>query len=234
MTLQEETDAIGPWYHVLQLPGGVVTKSYTNYTDLWDAIRSARKLIDYKGKTVLDLGTMDGMWAFEAEQLTDGVVVAGDVWPNKRFIFAQHALRSRVFPLLNADVRVLHDRLESTMRYLKMEGFDIIQFMGVLYHLQNPIIGLQQIRRCLVPGGVMLLETACCVVGDPDVSNCRFNRNPMLYNDGSTYWLPNLHCLTEMLAMVGFSLNVITRLPQWNTTERIAGICEQIEPVPPR
>ncbi len=56
------------WYHKIDLGNGVVTPG-RDYDTIWDNIRASRSHINYNDKTVLDLGSWDGMWAFEAEQL---------------------------------------------------------------------------------------------------------------------------------------------------------------------
>lgn len=66
------------WYHKIDLADGFVTPGY-NYEHLWNPIRKEMDSVDYKDKTVLDLGSWDGMWAFEAEKRGAKEVWASDI-----------------------------------------------------------------------------------------------------------------------------------------------------------
>jgi hypothetical protein len=74
------SDEIGRrrWYHTMDLGNGIVTPGRSDFTPQWDNIRGARDHLDYQGKTVLALGSWDGMWAFEAEALGASLIVATD------------------------------------------------------------------------------------------------------------------------------------------------------------
>lgn len=239
MTREEimaKAKSLGPWYHEIQLIPGYSTNSYmAQYlAPVWEMIRQKRTDLDYRYKSVLDLGTMDGYWAFGAEARGAKQVVAGDIWQGagtinpiwpwnrpgngiERLLFAKEVLASRVVPVVNAEVQDLHRCLMPVMRNLALKGFDIIQCFGLLYHIPNPLLALREIRRCLADDGVLFLETACYEPHDTIHSQqpiMRFNRSPMLYDDGSTYWLPNDVCLREMLKDTGFSMGHITRVGQ--------------------
>ncbi len=202
-----EAEGLGLWYHEIELVPGYVTKSHiSGIRHFWTSTRKIRDQVDYEGKTVLDLGTMDGLWAFEAEKRGAAYVVTADIWQGipmlgmKRFLLAKEALRSAVILVPNTDAHDLVKRLGSTV---PPGGFDIIQNLGMLYHVQNPLLVLHQIRRCLSESGLMLLETACWDGGGDEPVN-RFNSDCGIYKDPTTYWLPNLACLMAMLKMTGF------------------------------
>src|SRR5688500_12377798 len=123
------------WYHTIDLGGGVVTKGV-------DA--SPARLIQLglpaslAGKTVLDVGAWDGFFSFEAERRGAARVVAADHyswhgtgWGTKAgFELARAALGSRVEDL-DVDVMDLSPERAGT--------FDVVFFLGVLYHLPNPL-----------------------------------------------------------------------------------------------
>jgi len=81
------------WYHKIDLGNGIVTPGF-NYDPLWDNIRKVRSRIDYQGKTVLDIASFDGLWAFEAEHLGAKTVVATDCLYRtfKNFMFCRDIL----------------------------------------------------------------------------------------------------------------------------------------------
>ncbi len=252
--IAQRAEALGPWYHEVQL-GSYTTKSYMVQwlAPIWEMVRQKMTDIDYQGKTVLDLGTMDGYWAFRAEQRGPSLVVAGDIWQGsgtvnpvwpwarpgnaiERFMFAREILGSKVVPVVNAEVQCLHDRLKTVMRCHAIQGFDVIQCLGLLYHVQNPMLALHQIRKCLAKDGVMLLETACYmlqyIAGCNDEPVMRLNRAPLLYDDRSSYWLPNELCLAEMLAATGFTMDPgISRVSQApKPLNRICVVCRAAAP----
>ena len=205
-----QAEDFGSWYHEIELVPGYITKSnMTGIRHYWKSTHKVIDQVDYKGKTVLDLGTMDGYWAFEAEKRGASYIVTSDIWQGiaelgmKRFLLARAALSSKVMVVPNTDVHDLVKRLGSIV---PVGGFDIIQNFGMLYHIQNPMLALHQIRRCLSDSGQMILETACWNGGEK-APVMRFNSDQVVYKDGSTYWLPNHACLFAMLRMTGFEPN---------------------------
>jgi len=219
-----------PWYHRISITADYTTQSYLDVDHHWANNRTVRAALDYRDKSVLDLGTMDGMWAFEAESLGARVVVAADIWQNciagyHRFMLAHEARGSKVMPVVNGDVHSLYSKLASPMLRLGIDGFDIIQCLGLLYHVQNPWLALHQIRRCLSNTGTMLLETALWDHGG-DVPMMRANFDLGTYDDASTFWIPNLPCLLGLLVATGFTpkLDSVSIVEPY-AVRRVAMIC---------
>lgn len=228
-----EAKALGNWYHAIQLTPEFITTPTLPITHQWESNRKVRAALDYKGKTVLDLGTMDGMWAYEAEALGAKTVVASDIWQGPatgfhRFMLAREAMKSNVWVVTNADVHDLYNRMRSVMEHLGIAGFDIVQCLGLLYHVQNPMLALHQIRRCMVTGSVLFLETAFWRTTD-ERPMARFNSDLGVYNDGSTYWAMNQRCLVDMLKMCGFvaRLDTASRIEK-HEIGRIAILCDAV------
>src|SRR6185312_6434904 len=90
---------------------------------------------DLKGARVLDIGTWDGWFAFEMER-RGAEVVAIDCWDNPKFHEIHQVLGSR------AEHRVMdvYDLTPATVG-----RFDIVLFMGVLYHLKHPLRALERV-----------------------------------------------------------------------------------------
>ncbi len=229
MTTAERAEKLGPWYHEIKL-GDYTTTSFMDQgtKDLWAEVRKVRDRVDIQGKTVLEIGAADGLFAFEAEEKWAKLVVATDIWANKRLLFAIEARESYVVPVVNVDIQGLYDALRGTMKSLDLPFFDIVQCLGVLYHCQNPILALNQVRRCMGPNSLMILETACWT-GCPDEPAARLNRIPWIYEgDERTFWMPNFRCLMELLTMTGFNPveKTFVRLPQAERpSERVIMIC---------
>jgi SAM-dependent methyltransferase len=229
LEIRTKAESFGKWYHELQLTPSFRTPSLP-FQDVWEQIQSVRDTIDYKDKTVLDLGSMDGRWAFDAENRKARAVVASDIWPNPRLLFAREVFKSNITVVPNADIHCLVDRMRSSMAHLGIHKFDIVQCMGLIYHVQNPMLGFHQIRQLIAPDGVMLLETGAWT-GGGDEPLARLNRGKMLYQDGSTYWMMNLACIEQVLGVCGFQLDrsTLKRFGQWQGTERICGL---VRPIP--
>ncbi len=237
--IQERAEAFGTWYHPIVLSSEYTTKSNMQGSfHQWDRIRAARGYLDYNGKSVLDVGTMDGMWAFEAEELSAKTVVASDVYQAnptgfKRMLFARECRKSNVIPFPNADVTRLFDRLRDYFQWAHYEGqielFDIIQCFGVLYHLRDPMLAISQLRKCVKDGGKVIIETAVWwdKLSEPFM---RFNSDRAGYYDTSTWWLPNKACLLKMLEMSLLIPDMksiqFTPPPAGGTTGRIAVACD--------
>jgi SAM-dependent methyltransferase len=216
------------WYHKINLGNGIITPGY-DFDDVWNGIRKSRETIDYKGKRVLDIASWDGMWAFEAEKLGASFVVATDADNrNENFEFVRSVLNSSVRSYYNIPPHRLSDRLDAVIfshsnpglpsqpqqkEYLKLNEFDIVQHLGLLYHLRDPLLTISQARSVIKEDGYLLLETA--VIIDDNQSCMYFNNNNMfgacgklpIYDDISTWWAPTVPCLIEMVQSSLFEVN---------------------------
>jgi tRNA (mo5U34)-methyltransferase len=155
---------------------------------------------DLRGMTVLDIGAWDGFFSFEAERRRAHRVVALDsfCWngagPGTKagFEFARKVLDSRVE---DVEMEVLDISPEN------IGVFDLVLFLGVLYHMRHPLLTLEKIAS--VTGKHLILETT--------LDLCRFNRPAMAFYPGSelkgdptNWWGPNPAAVEAMLRDVGF------------------------------
>lgn len=196
-SIRARMDALKPWYHKIDLGCGLTTPG-RDYDKLWQNIRNVTHKLDYKGKSVLDIGSWDGLWAFEAEARGASKVVASDtrVHGVENLLFVKYVRNSKVFPLFNAPVQELQTRL--TMVDLD-RTFDIVQHFGLLYHLRDPMLSLAQARAVVKEGGYVLIETAG--IKDDVKSYMAFNGvAPDFHFYGpSDTWAPTTRCLKEMM-----------------------------------
>jgi len=201
------------WSHRIDLGGGVVTPGYFGHTvGLASSYFGLPE--DLRGKTVLDIGTADGMFAFEAER-RGGAVTAIDTgrptercigksedWP-RGFQFAKRILGSRV-----------EFREQNLFDLDRSEQWDVVLFYGVLYHLKDPIGGLRHLAEAT--GETALIETAFSD-GVPGRPSWEFR--PGEAGDPTNQWYPSIPGLEAALKQVGF-----------RRTER-AGIWEELKRV---
>ncbi len=192
------------WFHTIDLGHGIVTPGLDD---------TPRKLADIKmpadlsGRTVLDIGAWDGFFSFEAERrgakrvlATDSFCWSGDAWGSKQgFELARQALGSEV-----------EDRFIDVMD-LSPEAvgvFDLVLFLGVLYHLRHPLLALEKVAA--VTTGCLILETEVDLIGARHPAMA-FYPGTELNNDPTNWWAPNPRALAGMLKAAGFSrIEVVT------------------------
>jgi tRNA (mo5U34)-methyltransferase len=208
--LRAQVDALR-WYHTIDLGHGVVTKGVDN-----TPLRLARVDLpaSLAGRSVLDIGAWDGFFSFEAERRGASRVVAADYyawrgqgWGTGKgkagFELARQALGSRVE---DVDIDVLDlspDRVGGT--------FDVVFFLGVLYHLPNPLLALERVAS--VASDLLILETVVDMVGVRRPA-AAFYPGRELNDDPTNWWGPNEAAVHGMLRAVGFEdVRTVTPLP---------------------
>jgi tRNA (mo5U34)-methyltransferase len=142
------------WYHTLELGDGVVTKGMFDHRPAVD-----RYLIpaDLSGMRCLDVGTMDGFWAFEMERRGADQVVAADLrdpnqldWPplwRKRVEPTLDATKQDRFAVAHAALGSKVERVERSVYQLDTDlgEFDLVFCGDLLVHLKDPITAIQRI-----------------------------------------------------------------------------------------
>lgn len=107
-------------------------------------------------------------------------------------LLVREAIFSEVIPLWNvppSDIRARLDNIIYSHPLLK-DGFDIVQHLGLLYHLRDPMLSLAQSRSVIKDGGTLLLES---FHRQDDSCTMRFNFGPgAFYEDFSTSVGPNV------------------------------------------
>lgn len=195
------------WYHTIDLGYGVVTPGIDDTSQRLARIDLPANL---EGKTVLDVGAWDGFFSFEAERRGASRVVATDYyawhgqgWGTGKgkapFELAREARGSTVE---DVDIDV------SDLSPDRLGLFDVVLFLGVLYHLPNPLLGLEKVAS--VTRELLIVETVVDLVGFRRPA-AAFYPNRELNNDPTNWWGPNHAAVCGMLQSVGFSnVKVVT------------------------
>src|SRR5277367_1901369 len=132
--LSDELADLG-WYHSIELPDGRVIPGLQTIEQLRERIARYPIPEDLTGKRVLDIGAWDGWFSFEMER-RGASVLAVDSAKNTRLLEARAMLGSRI------DYRIA-DICRLTAK--DVGSFDIVLFLGVLYHLKHPLLALENI-----------------------------------------------------------------------------------------
>ena len=78
---QAELDGV-TWYHEFDFGNGLRTRTHSPHIEdhrrIWRFIESHLSEIDFRGKSVLDIGSWDGYWSFFAEKRGARSVLASD------------------------------------------------------------------------------------------------------------------------------------------------------------
>jgi len=144
--IRAQVAALGPWFHNLDL-GGVMTAPdhflgdypQTKWRRFADSIPQ-----DLAGCSVLDIGCNAGFYSLEMKRRGADRVLGIDFddayLAQARFAAEVSALDVRFEKLSVYDVANLQER------------FDVVLFMGVLYHLRHPLLALDLVREHEIHG----------------------------------------------------------------------------------
>ena len=223
-TLREEVTALAPWFHNIDLGGGVETAPdhfLGDYPRFKYARFAAALPVDLTGKTVLDIGCNAGFYSVEMAKRGAARVLGID--SDERYL-AQARLATRTLGFADVEFRNLSVYDVGALG----ERFDLVIFMGVLYHLRHPLLALDLIREH-VTGDLMLFQTMQqgSAADWRPIEDHPFHKpgtfDPPAFFDEAAYpkmhfierrfagdwtnwWAPNRACSEAMLRAAGFTV----------------------------
>ena len=177
-----------------------------------------------EGLRALDIGAWDGPFTFELER-RGAKVTALDIQDPDVTLF------NAVKKIKNSSATYVRSSIYNALPEA-LGVFDVIFFIGVYYHLRNPMLALQRIRNLLDGGGILFIEGAATTdylakrlneaLGLPESSlhttEQVLDRLPLSYFDiehkiygFSSSWYPTIRGLEAALLDSGFS-NVTCKL----------------------
>ena len=197
LTRQARVDAVPNWYHCIDVGDGIVTPGIGGGTP-WMLDRIGLPA-DLTGKTVLDVGAWDGFFSFAAEE-RGAKVLATDhfVW-NEPGEFGMEGfntareLRGSTIDYLDIDVTEITEE--------RVGRHDIVLFLGVLYHLRDPLDALQ--RLAAITNELLIVESEVTFFGEPHTPLARFYETGELHEDSTNWWAPNPVALKQMVRASG-------------------------------
>ncbi|MBI1403343.1 MAG: TIGR04290 family methyltransferase [Porphyrobacter sp.] len=222
--LRERVEALAPWFQNIDLGHGITTApehflgDYPafKYRRFADALPQ-----DLTGKSVLDIGCNAGFYAIEMAKRGADRVLGIDSDPRylEQARLASDALGFGEIEFAQGDVYDVAALGET---------FDLVIFMGVLYHLRHPLLALDLIREH-VAGDLMLFQTmqqGSCepydapadhpfhkpgtfdppdYFDDPAYPKLHFIEREFAH-DWTNWWAPNAACSQAMLRAAGFTI----------------------------
>lgn len=215
--LEQRIRSLAPWFHNMQL-GGVWTAPDHFLGDYPGAKfrRFASGLPrDLSGKSVLDIGCNAGFYSIEMKRRGAERVLGID--SDGRYL-DQARLASEVLGFDDIAFRKLDVYDVGALG----ERFDLVIFMGVLYHLRHPLLALDLIREH-VAGDMLLFQSMQrgsknVLQVEPDYDFAQTDHffeasYPKLHfveqeycGDWTNWWVPNRACTEAMLRSAGFAI----------------------------
>ena len=214
--IRRRVEALGPWFHNLDLKGVSTAPSHFlgDYPrEKWR--RFSQAIPDnLEGKSVLDIGCNAGFYAMEMKRRGADRVLGLDTddeyLAQARFAADISGLKIEFRKLSAYDVSAL------------AEQFDLVIFMGVLYHLRHPLLALDLIHEH-VARDLLLFQSM--LRGDSGLEPIADNYDfwtasqfdspsyPRLHfiehkyaDDPTNWWAPNRACAEAMLRSAGFAV----------------------------
>ncbi len=212
--IRQRIHALEPWFHNIDLNGVPTAPDHFlgDYPrDHWQYFSHAIPG-DLRGRTVLDVGCNAGFFSIEMKRRGADRVVGLEpdehYLAQARFVADVCGLDIEFRQLTVYQVAELHER------------FDVVLFMGVLYHLRHPLLALdllhEHVTRDLLLFQSLMRGSAEAgpieadypfqewgVFDRPDFPKLHFVEKKYS-GDPTNWWIPNRACAEAMLRSAGF------------------------------
>ena len=215
-TIESRVRALGRWFHNLDLAGVQTAPDHFlgNYpSNFWRYFAHAIPA-DLRGRSVLDIGCNAGFYSMEMKRRGAARVVAID--SDERYL-AQASLAAEV---TGVDIEFRHLSVYDVGAL--GERFDLVLFLGVLYHLRHPLLALDLLHDHVV-GDLLVFQSmlrgsdhTMAVAHDYPFSESapfddpRFPRLSFVEHrysgDPTNWWIPNRGGMEALLRSAGFTI----------------------------
>ncbi|MCW8087213.1 class I SAM-dependent methyltransferase [Sabulicella glaciei] len=187
------------WFHSIELRPGIVTPGLKTPEIMHAEEEALLGSFDLSGLSVLDIGAWNGGFTLAALRRGAGRVLATDsfTWD------APHFRGRETFDLACAasGLRPEARHLDPTELPAGLDPFDLVLFLGVFYHLRDPIPVVDALGQ--VTRQVLLLETHQDALEEKRPAMI-FYPGDELVGDATNWWGPNPPLILHLLLQAGF------------------------------
>lgn len=201
------------WHHVLHFDHGVSTPGAYDPRDLLARL----ELPDLRGKRVLDVGTRDGFFAFEAERRGAEVLAVDHSDLDLTGFAVARELQGLRAEYRQANVYELDPR--------EIGQFDVVLCLGLLYHLRHPLLALDRLRELCRE--LLLVESLACdaafhvgyhetrplaelAPGLHELPLAQFLPVGRFHGDATNKWVPNVAGLRALVEDAAFAVTSVS------------------------
>jgi tRNA (mo5U34)-methyltransferase len=214
--IRSRAAALGDWFHNIDLDGVPTAPNHflNDYPNVkWRRFEHAIPA-DLSGRSVLDIGCNAGFYSIEMKRRGADRVLGVDF--DERYL--EQARFAAEVKGADIEFRQLSVYDVAELR----ETFDVVLFMGLLYHLRHPLLALDLIHEHVARD---LLVYQSMQRGSAEMEPVRANYDffeqdhfdapgyPKLHfieheyaNDWTNWWAPNAACSAAMLRSAGFEI----------------------------
>lgn len=188
------------WWHSIPLRPGLTTFGGKSELILAQEEEAILAPFDLTGRSVIDIGAWNGFFSFAAKRRGAARVLATD-----SYIWNHPLWRGReAFDLVRTELALdVEAALLDPPEITPAVGiFDVVLFLGVFYHLADPIDVMQRLRG--ITRQLLIVETHQDGLSDSRPGMV-FYPGDVLNNDSTNWWGPNPALMLELLLQLGFT-----------------------------
>ena len=214
--IEQRIKELGPWFHNMDLQGVPTAPDHFlgdypafKFRNFADALPA-----DLHGKSVLDIGCNGGFYSIEMKRRGADRVLGID--------FDEDYLAQARFAAEISELDIEFRKLSVYKVAELHEKFDVVIFMGVLYHLRHPLLALDLLHEH-VTRDLLLFQSLLrgstqtpSIEEDYPFDEQQVFEQPgyprMLFveksysHDPTNWWLPNTACAAAMLRSSGYDI----------------------------
>jgi tRNA (mo5U34)-methyltransferase len=156
----------------------------------------------------LDIGAWNGAFAVEAWRRGAASVTGLDHYTWNDAHFRGKETFSLISDVTGSNLKLIDRDLDDPRLDLGDLGqYDVVLFLGVFYHLKNPLSALREVSRTV--RNVLVLETHVERFSE-DRPAMVFYPGAELGGDSENWWGPNTACIVALLKSMGYTRIEIT------------------------
>jgi tRNA (mo5U34)-methyltransferase len=184
------------WFHTINLGNGVITHGVKSAEQLKAEFDILGLSADFlRGRRLLDIGCADGYMSLQCARLGAEVTAVDGIYRESLKYVREHAETKFQFYCI--------DFLSSS--FLELGRFDVILYLGVLYHTMYPFEHFLRLASASAAGATVLIETEFYnLPGFEDAATLFYDYEQKLTQDWSSPVFPSVPWIISTLERAGF------------------------------